>query len=65
MAHAVDLLIVLVALAGDQHDVGRRGLVQREVDRGAPVLLARNMWELNRTMEEWPRVKFYKTRERA
>ena len=31
----------------------------------APVFLARNHWELNRTMEEWPDLKFLKIRERA
>jgi peptide chain release factor 3 len=42
----------------------RRSTLAEDRD-GAPVLLARNMWELNRTMEEWPKVQFYKTRERA
>ncbi|MEN3973707.1 peptide chain release factor 3 [Emcibacter sp. SYSU 3D8] len=42
----------------------RRSVLAEDRD-GAPVLLARNMWELNRTMEEWPKVQFYKTRERA
>ena len=42
----------------------RRAVMAEDRD-GAPVLLARNMWELNRTMEEWPKVQFYKTRERA
>ena len=32
---------------------------------GAPVFLARNMWELNRTIEEWPDLGFRATRERA
>jgi peptide chain release factor 3 len=31
----------------------------------APVFLARNNWELNRTMEEWPDLRFQKTRERS
>jgi peptide chain release factor 3 len=31
----------------------------------APVYLARNGWELNRTMQEWPGLRFLKTRERA
>ena len=42
----------------------RRSVLAEDRD-GAPVLLARNMWELNRTMEDWPKVHFYKTRERA
>ncbi len=36
------------------------------VDRDdAPVFLARNGWELNRTIESWPDLQFLKTRERA
>ncbi len=31
----------------------------------APVFLARNMWELNRTTEEWPGLRFHTTRERS
>ncbi len=31
----------------------------------APVFLARNAWELNRTIENWPDIRFLKTRERA
>jgi peptide chain release factor 3 len=31
----------------------------------APVFLARNAWELNRTIEQWPDLRFPKTRERA
>jgi peptide chain release factor 3 len=30
-----------------------------------PVFLARNAWELNRTIEEWPQLRFLATRERA
>jgi peptide chain release factor 3 len=30
---------------------------------GAPVFLARNNWHLDRTAEDWPRVRFLKTRE--
>jgi peptide chain release factor 3 len=32
---------------------------------GAPVFLARNGWELNRTQEEWPKIRFQATRERS
>src|SRR5690606_3627568 len=32
---------------------------------GAPVFLARNAWELNRRMEEWPALRFSATRERT
>jgi peptide chain release factor 3 len=32
---------------------------------GAPVFLARNYWELNRTREEWPKLAFHATKERA
>jgi len=32
---------------------------------GAPVFLARNYWELNRTQEEWPQLAFHATKERA
>jgi peptide chain release factor 3 len=42
----------------------RRSVMAEDRD-GAPVLLARNMWELNRTMEEWPKIQFFKTKERA
>ncbi len=31
----------------------------------APVFLARNAWELNRTIEQWPDLRFPTTRERA
>ncbi len=31
----------------------------------APVFLARNGWEMNRTMEDWPDLRFLATRERA
>jgi peptide chain release factor 3 len=30
---------------------------------GAPVFLARNSWELNQTMREWPAIRFRETRE--
>jgi hypothetical protein len=29
------------------------------------VFLARNSWELNRTLQDWPGVKFTATREQA
>ncbi|WP_259779975.1 peptide chain release factor 3 [Aestuariispira ectoiniformans] len=32
---------------------------------GAPVFLARNMWELNHQVQNWPDIHFDKTRERA
>ncbi|MFO1190028.1 MAG: peptide chain release factor 3 [Alphaproteobacteria bacterium] len=31
----------------------------------APVFLARNMWDLNRTIQDWPDLKFLTTRERS
>jgi peptide chain release factor 3 len=31
---------------------------------GAPVFMARNAWDLNRTQEDWPEVRFHATRER-
>ena len=33
------------------------------LDTGAPVFLARNAWHLEKTMEDWPGVKFLKTKE--
>ncbi|MFO1058741.1 MAG: peptide chain release factor 3 [Dongiaceae bacterium] len=41
-----------------------RGSLAEDRD-DAPVFLARNAWELNRTIEEWPDLKFLKTRELA
>jgi peptide chain release factor 3 len=32
---------------------------------GAPVFLARNAWDLNRTIEDWPLLRFSATRERT
>jgi peptide chain release factor 3 len=32
---------------------------------GAPVFLARNAWDLNRTAELWPKIRFSATRERS
>jgi peptide chain release factor 3 len=32
---------------------------------GAPVFLARNAWDLNRTVEDWPKIRFSATRERS
>jgi peptide chain release factor 3 len=32
---------------------------------GAPVFLARNTWALNRTMSDWPEIRFALTRERS
>jgi peptide chain release factor 3 len=41
-----------------------RGSVAEDRD-DAPVFLARNNWDLNRTIEDWPDLRFLKTRERA
>ncbi len=41
-----------------------RGSLAEDRD-GAPVFLARNGWELNRTIEDWPQLRFPATRERA
>lgn len=41
-----------------------RGSLAEDRD-DAPVFLARNGWELNRTIEDWPDLQFLKTRERA
>jgi peptide chain release factor 3 len=43
---------------------GNRSTVAEDYD-GAPVFLARNAWELNTTMREWPELKFNATREQA
>jgi peptide chain release factor 3 len=32
---------------------------------GAPVFLARDTWDLNRTIRDWPNLRFLKTRERT
>jgi peptide chain release factor 3 len=54
---------------------GEPALLKRFVERhrdamaedrdGSPVFLARNSWDLNRTTEDWPDLRFEKTRERA
>jgi peptide chain release factor 3 len=41
-----------------------RGSLAEDRDN-APVFLARDTWELNRTIEDWPDLQFLKTRERA
>ena len=41
-----------------------RGSLAEDRD-DAPVFLARNAWELNRMIEDWPELQFHKTRERA
>ena len=41
-----------------------RGSLGEDHD-GAPVYLARNAWELNRTIKDWPDVQFHATREQA
>jgi peptide chain release factor 3 len=44
---------------------GRQRASLAEDRDGAPVFLARNAWELNRTMEDWPAIRFSATRERT
>lgn len=41
-----------------------RGTMSEDRD-GEPVFMARNSWELNRTIEEWPDITFARTRERS
>ena len=41
-----------------------RGSLAEDHD-GAPVFMARNSWELNRTLQDWPDVKFMATREQG
>jgi peptide chain release factor 3 len=41
-----------------------RGSLGEDHD-GAPVFLARNAWELNRTIKDWPDIQFHATREQA
>lgn len=41
-----------------------RGSLAEDRDE-APVFLARNGWEMNRTIEDWPDLRFMATRERA
>ena len=41
-----------------------RGSMGEDHD-GAPVFLARNAWELNRTIKDWPDIQFHATREQA
>jgi peptide chain release factor 3 len=41
-----------------------RGAMAEDVD-DSPVFLARNNWELNHTIKEWPDLRFLTTRERA
>ena len=43
---------------------GHRSTLAADRD-GDPVFLARNHWELNRTREEWPKIAFHATKERA
>ncbi|HTH97793.1 MAG TPA: peptide chain release factor 3 [Stellaceae bacterium] len=43
---------------------GNRGTLAEDHD-GAPVYLARNSWDLNRTMQDWPDIKFFATKEQA
>jgi peptide chain release factor 3 len=41
-----------------------RGTLAEDHD-GAPVYLARNTWDLNRTRQDWPDIKFHETREQT
>jgi peptide chain release factor 3 len=41
-----------------------RGSLAEDRD-GAPVFLARDSWELNRIVRDWPKLRFLKTRERT
>ncbi|MET4807855.1 peptide chain release factor 3 [Limibacillus sp. MBR-115] len=41
-----------------------RASMAEDRDSG-PVFMARNSWELNRTIQDWPKIGFHKTRERA
>jgi peptide chain release factor 3 len=54
---------------GERRDLERFVDAKRSVlaeDRdGSPIFLARNSFDLNRTMEEWPELRFTATRERA
>jgi peptide chain release factor 3 len=43
----------------------RQGASLAEDRDGAPVFLARNGWDLNRTIEDWPKLRFNATRERS
>jgi peptide chain release factor 3 len=43
----------------------RQGASLAEDRDGAPVFLARTAWDLNRTVEGWPKIRFSATRERA
>jgi len=56
-------------VSGDSAEVKRfveRRRAEMAEDRdGAPVFLARNAWELNRTIDDWPELRFDATRERA
>jgi len=56
-------------VAGDPAELKRftdrnRGSLAEDRD-GAPVYLARNTWDLNRTIQDWPDLQFTATRERA
>ena len=57
-------------VASDDPAVLKRFIEERRAsmaeDRdGAPVFLARNAWELERTAQEWPDLRFLETHERA
>jgi peptide chain release factor 3 len=56
-------------IVGDEAEVKRfveavRSAVAEDHD-GAMVFLARNAWELNTTLREWPSLSFTATREQA
>ena len=46
--------------------VGAPGVYPFAEDRdGNPIFLAQSAWWLGRTQQDWPKIKFYATRERA
>jgi peptide chain release factor 3 len=45
--------------------VERHRFAVAEDGEGAPVFLARNSWDLHRTISDWPKIRFSATRERA
>jgi peptide chain release factor 3 len=55
--------------AGDSHQMksfaDANASAMAEDHDGAPVFLARNAWHLNRAGEDWPDIRFLKTRENS
>ncbi|HTQ35033.1 MAG TPA: peptide chain release factor 3 [Stellaceae bacterium] len=49
----------------DRFRAGNSSSALAEDHDGIPVFLARNSWDLRRTMEDWPRVKFRESREQS